>query len=157
MQDFGCGIPPDRINTLFVNFNKIDEHQKRNKFGVGLGLSICKSLIEQMAGHVDVQSEVGKGTKFIINFKTVCQVSSERSFIEFRKQPRFVDEQESIKNCQNKLAVIGSLIKSRANPRKKKSVQSISHPSYVEFASHQLQRSHDAPSNINLSQDTIQE
>lgn len=72
VQDFGCGIPPEKMNSLFINFNKIDEHQKRNKFGVGLGLSICKSLIEQMAGHVDVQSDVGKGTKFIINFKTVC-------------------------------------------------------------------------------------
>jgi len=71
---------------------------------------------------VDVQSEVGKGTKFIINFKTVCMVSSERTFLEFRKQPRFKDQIEPINISKEKLAVIGSLIRGRLNPRKKKSM-----------------------------------
>ena len=43
-----------------------------NKNGVGLGLSICKNLIEQMAGSVSVESNVNLGTKFTINFKTTC-------------------------------------------------------------------------------------
>jgi hypothetical protein len=49
-------------------------------------------------------------------------VSSERTFLEFRKQPRFKDQIEPIHISKEKLAVIGSLIRGRLNPRKKKSV-----------------------------------
>ena len=37
-------------------------------------MSICKKIIEQMGGSVDVQSEIGVGTKFIISLKTKCKV-----------------------------------------------------------------------------------
>lgn len=46
IQDFGAGIPKDKINGLFVNFGNLDEHQKINQNGRGLGLSICKSIVE---------------------------------------------------------------------------------------------------------------
>ena len=49
-----------------MNFSKLDEHAGENKTGTGLGLSICKTLIELMGGNVDVESEVGKGTTFIM-------------------------------------------------------------------------------------------
>ena len=81
VQDFGCGIPHDRLDNLFINFSKIEANAQRNKFGVGLGLSICKSLIEQMAGSVKVESIVGQGTKFIITFKTSCQVLSKSEMV----------------------------------------------------------------------------
>ena len=50
-----------------------------NKNGVGLGLSICKNLIEQMAGSVDVESKEGFGTKFIVNFSTSCLLENEKT------------------------------------------------------------------------------
>ena len=68
IQDFGCGIPRDKINKLFIDFSKIEESASQNKHGVGLGLSICKSLIEQMNGSVKIESEEGHGTTFTINF-----------------------------------------------------------------------------------------
>ncbi len=43
-----------------------------NPTGRGLGLSICKSIIEQMGGSVDVESEVGQGSKFNLTFKAKC-------------------------------------------------------------------------------------
>jgi signal transduction histidine kinase len=49
-----------------MNFSRLDEHAKENKTGTGLGLSICKSLIELMGGSVSVESELGKGTCFIM-------------------------------------------------------------------------------------------
>jgi K+-sensing histidine kinase KdpD len=85
IQDFGCGIPENKLESLFINFNKIDKHSKRNKFGVGLGLSICKSLIEQMAGSVAIETEVGKGTTWFITFKTICLLDLQHSMLEFRK------------------------------------------------------------------------
>jgi two-component system sensor histidine kinase/response regulator len=60
IQDRGCGISPENIDKLFIDFNKMEESALLNKNGVGLGLSICKSLIEQMCGKVDVKSELVK-------------------------------------------------------------------------------------------------
>jgi len=57
-----------------MNFSKLDEHSKINHRGSGLGLSICKSLIELMGGKVTVESELGKSTSFIIEIKTKCRV-----------------------------------------------------------------------------------
>ena len=54
---------------MFVDFGKLNENSERNKGGTGLGLSICKKIIEQMGGSVTVTSEVGVGTKFIVNIK----------------------------------------------------------------------------------------
>jgi signal transduction histidine kinase len=62
VKDYGMGIPPDKLNHLFLNFSKIEENSIANKNGVGLGLSICKNLIEQMGGSVKVKSAVGRGT-----------------------------------------------------------------------------------------------
>ncbi len=68
------GIPPEKFNHLFLNFSKIKENSIENKNGVGLGLSICKNLIEQMGGSVKVKSEVGRGTQFDISFHTECSI-----------------------------------------------------------------------------------
>lgn len=57
-----------------MNFSRLDEHTKMNQRGTGLGLSICKSLIELMGGKVNVESEQGKSTSFILDIKTKCRV-----------------------------------------------------------------------------------
>jgi signal transduction histidine kinase len=54
VQDFGCGIPEDKLESIFINFGNLAEHQKVNPTGRGLGLSICKSIVEQMGGSVNV-------------------------------------------------------------------------------------------------------
>lgn len=72
IKDQGCGMSPESKSKLFLNFNKLEENASMNKNGVGLGLSICKNLIEQMGGTVSVESELGLGTTFTINFKTSC-------------------------------------------------------------------------------------
>ena len=78
IKDYGCGIPEHKLNNLFINFTKIAENADKNKNGVGLGLSICKSLIEKMAGKVTVESKVGRGTTFTINFLTNCKSEEEQ-------------------------------------------------------------------------------
>jgi signal transduction histidine kinase len=67
IQDSGYGISKENIGKLFMNFGKLEEHAEGNKRGTGLGLSICKSLIELMGGSVQVESEIGKGTTFIMS------------------------------------------------------------------------------------------
>ena len=65
-------------SRLFLNFSKLAEHRLHNPNGVGLGLSICKDMIEQMGGEVKVNSEPGEGTDFSIDLKTWCLVSRTR-------------------------------------------------------------------------------
>lgn len=46
IRDYGVGIPRTKLKNLFLNFSKIEENASKNKNGVGLGLSICKNLID---------------------------------------------------------------------------------------------------------------
>lgn len=78
IQDFGCGIPKDKLDSLFINFNNLEQHHKKNPAGRGLGLSICKMIVESMGGTVKVQSEEGKGSIFSIIFKVMCKVPEDR-------------------------------------------------------------------------------
>lgn len=79
IQDSGIGISKENLPKLFMNFSKLEEHSSMNERGTGLGLSICKSLIEMMGGHVTVESEVGKGTTFVMHIKTKCDIANENS------------------------------------------------------------------------------
>ena len=73
-RDTGCGISPENQKRLFSNFGKVQESQQYNKEGVGLGLSICLEIIRSYGGSVNIKSELGKGTDFIINIKTPCKI-----------------------------------------------------------------------------------
>lgn len=72
VRDTGIGIPPDKIERLFQAFSQGDSSTTRKYGGSGLGLVICKKLIEMMDGHIQVQSEEGIGTAFTFSI----QVSS---------------------------------------------------------------------------------
>ncbi|HVL01703.1 MAG TPA: ATP-binding protein, partial [Dongiaceae bacterium] len=66
ISDTGIGIPKDRIDKIFESFEQADASIGRNYGGTGLGLTICKSLVDLMDGYVEVESETGKGASFII-------------------------------------------------------------------------------------------
>ena len=68
-RDTGCGISAENQRALFMNFGKLKDTENSNKLGVGLGLSICKELILALGGTISIESEVNKGTNFIINLQ----------------------------------------------------------------------------------------
>jgi signal transduction histidine kinase len=64
VSDTGSGIPKEDIDKIFLRFYQVRGTEKR---GTGLGLTICKHIVESHGGKIQVESELGKGTKFIID------------------------------------------------------------------------------------------
>ncbi|MHA6264103.1 response regulator [Arenibacterium sp. CAU 1754] len=64
VEDTGIGIPADKIEHIFGEFNQVDDEQNREFEGTGLGLAITKRLVEMMKGSVWIESEEGKGSCF---------------------------------------------------------------------------------------------
>ena len=64
VRDTGIGIPPDKLESIFEAFTQVDSGVSRRLGGVGLGLSITKSLVELMQGKITVTSEINKGSRF---------------------------------------------------------------------------------------------
>jgi len=64
--DTGIGIRPEDLDMLFKPFRQVDTGTTRQYEGTGLGLSICKRLAESMGGSIQVQSEWGKGSCFVL-------------------------------------------------------------------------------------------
>jgi signal transduction histidine kinase len=67
VADNGIGIPPEDIDRIFEKFYRIKTEQTKSVGGSGLGLSIVKGLVNAHNGSVNVESEVGKGTTFIVS------------------------------------------------------------------------------------------
>ena len=65
VHDTGIGIPPEKQRDIFSAFSQADGNITQKYGGTGLGLTITKQLIELMGGSIRVESEVGKGSRFI--------------------------------------------------------------------------------------------
>jgi PAS domain S-box-containing protein len=67
VRDTGAGIPADDIPHLFQKFYRVDNSATRTIGGTGLGLFICRKIVELYHGRIWVESAVGKGSTFFIN------------------------------------------------------------------------------------------
>ena len=62
VSDTGSGIPKDKLSLIFNRFEKLNDSIQ----GTGLGLYICKSLVDRLGGKIEVSSELGKGSTFSV-------------------------------------------------------------------------------------------
>ena len=74
VSDTGCGIPPDMLTRILDPFVQVQDpsHSADRLGGIGLGLSICKRLVELMEGKLIVESELGKGATFRIRIPGIA-------------------------------------------------------------------------------------
>ena len=71
VQDSGRGIPSNKLQLIFERFQQVDASDSRSKGGTGLGLPICRSIIEQHNGRIWVESIFGKGSTFYIQLPLI--------------------------------------------------------------------------------------
>jgi signal transduction histidine kinase len=66
VSDSGIGIPPEQLRLIFEPFYTTKEPDEHGRGGNGLGLSVCRQIIEQHQGRIRVESLVGKGSTFTV-------------------------------------------------------------------------------------------
>jgi signal transduction histidine kinase len=66
LRDTGCGIPADKLRVIFDPFYTTKQADQQGQGGTGLGLSLCREIIEAHKGRIRVESVVGKGTTFTL-------------------------------------------------------------------------------------------
>lgn len=66
VADTGIGVPKDKLEGLFDEFTQVDSSTTKHYGGTGLGLALVKKFCEMLGGSVNVESEVGVGTKFTV-------------------------------------------------------------------------------------------
>ncbi|NET57110.1 MAG: response regulator [Symploca sp. SIO2E6] len=64
VRDQGRGIPADKIETIFGRFQQVDASDSRKKGGTGLGLAVCRSIVQHHEGQIWAQSSLGQGSTF---------------------------------------------------------------------------------------------
>ena len=74
-QDTGKGIKKENISRLFTKFDRLDVEKNTTTEGTGLGLAITKGLTDMMGGKINVQSQYGKGSIFMVTIpQTIAEV-----------------------------------------------------------------------------------
>ena len=108
VRDTGRGIKAENINKLFTKFERLDIEKNSTTEGTGLGLAITKALVDMMGGKINVQSQFGQGTIFVVqipqkiskmadpNQTVEINITSPQSIINEPKQEEIVVKTESV-------------------------------------------------------------
>lgn len=71
IQDNGLGIPESEIPHIFERFYRVDKSRNKETGGIGVGLTIVKSIVESHGGTIEVHSQLHQGSQFIIKFPKI--------------------------------------------------------------------------------------
>lgn len=87
VEDTGAGIPADELTAIFDKFHQVQRNGQQKAPGTGLGLAIAKSLIELHGGRISVESQVGRGSRFIFTLPAVEPAAIADAPKDIRSQP----------------------------------------------------------------------
>ncbi|MBQ2705592.1 MAG: response regulator [Agathobacter sp.] len=102
VKDTGVGIGEEFLDKVFQAFER-DKANTSGIQGTGLGLSITKSIVEMMGGKISVESELGKGTEFIVKVVFMLQDVDEQNFTPEKLKAQKDVQQESQREEQKEL------------------------------------------------------
>ncbi|MBW4486075.1 MAG: hypothetical protein KME14_26430, partial [Tildeniella torsiva UHER 1998/13D] len=66
VRDHGRGIPAEKLEVIFDQFQQVDASDSRQRGGTGLGLAICKRIVQQHQGRIWAESQLGQGSTFFV-------------------------------------------------------------------------------------------
>jgi len=78
VTDTGIGIPEEEMEHIFTGFYQIDGSTTRHYRGIGLGLTVLRALLEEHAGRVEVESQPGQGSRFVIKLPALPDAAQAR-------------------------------------------------------------------------------
>jgi signal transduction histidine kinase len=82
VADTGVGIAPSQVNSIFDRFFQAENNRELSKRGLGLGLAICKNIIEAHEGEIWARSEVGMGTTIYVRLPLAVPPEGTRDILE---------------------------------------------------------------------------
>jgi signal transduction histidine kinase len=85
VRDTGSGIPADKLRNIFQPFFTTKEADAQGQGGTGLGLALCKDIIDAHEGRIRVESAIGKGTTFTLKFPLLREIPQVEGPAEMRE------------------------------------------------------------------------
>lgn len=86
VEDNGIGISEENKRTIFEKFTQVDTSLNRKNEGSGTGLSLANALVKLHNGEITVQSEINKGTKFIVKLPKEINIDKNSDLIDYKKE-----------------------------------------------------------------------
>nr|WP_136250473.1 hybrid sensor histidine kinase/response regulator [Ningiella ruwaisensis] len=83
VEDTGIGMPQEKVESIFTPFRQIEDVANRKAGGAGLGLSISAEIVKHMGGTITLDTELGKGSSFVITIPLLLSESAEFSHFKF--------------------------------------------------------------------------
>ena len=87
VSDTGIGIPADQLTSIFDRFYQVDGGSARHYRGTGLGLTICKHIVEHHRGRMWVESEEGMGSTFFFVLPKRIAAEEDQLVLDFLSLP----------------------------------------------------------------------
>jgi len=115
IKDTGIGIDADKLPSMFDAFQQQDASTSRRYGGTGLGLTICKQLVEIMGGEIGVSSVVGEGSLFWFEIPVDLQKAGGQTAFDFADSGKRSGQEDDLNESQNIMATTRSRIREMEN------------------------------------------
>jgi len=116
VSDNGIGIAPEQLGTVFEMFTQVDRSSRRTQGGLGIGLTLVRSLVQLHGGRVEARSAgLGQGSDFVVTLPTVemaATATADRPEVHFDRHRILVvdDNQDAAETLGELLRTLGAVV-----------------------------------------------